>query len=50
MYDSKGVFIDYQTNDEAGLVLSKDLFIGKNISEVMPPDISEKAIIVLLKL
>ena len=49
MYDSKGVFIDYQTNDEAGLVLSKDLFIGKNISEVMPPDISEKAIMSITK-
>ncbi|CBH20253.1 protein of unknown function [Acetoanaerobium sticklandii] len=49
MYDSKGVFIDCQTNDEAGLVLSKDLFIGKNISEVMPPDISEKAIMSIAK-
>ena len=49
MYDSKGVFIDCQTNDEAGLVLSKDLFIGKNISEVMPPDISEKAIMSITK-
>ena len=49
MYDSKGVFIDCQTNVEAGLVLSKDLFIGKNISEVMPPDISEKAIMSITK-
>lgn len=49
MYDSKGVFIDCQTNDEAGFVLSKDLFIGKNISEVMPPDISEKAIMSITK-
>jgi diguanylate cyclase (GGDEF)-like protein/PAS domain S-box-containing protein/putative nucleotidyltransferase with HDIG domain len=49
MYDSKGVFIDCQTNDEAGLALSKDLFIGKNISEVMPLDISEKAIMSITK-
>lgn len=49
MYDSKGVFIDCQTNDEATLVLSKDLFIGKKISDVMPPDISEKAIMSITK-
>lgn len=39
--DSKGKFLDCHTNEDNMLLLPKEVFIGKNLSEVMPPDIAE---------
>ena len=44
VYDGNGTFLDCQTNDRTNLLLSKDQFIGKTLSEVMPPEIAEKGL------
>lgn len=36
-----GIFIDCQANDNNLLLMPKENFIGKNISEIMPPEITE---------
>ncbi len=42
-FDSNGVFIDTEAKDENILMLPKEEFIGKTISEVMPKEIAELA-------
>ncbi len=42
-FDSNGVFIDTEAKDENILMLPKEEFIGKAISEVMPKEIAELA-------
>ncbi len=43
VYDAIGTFVDCQTNDKENLMLSKEFFIGKKLSEVMPRDIADQA-------
>ena len=43
VYDAMGTFVDCQTNDKENLMLSKEFFIGKKLSEVMPSNIAEQA-------
>ena len=43
VYDAIGTFVDCQTNDKESLMLSKELFLGKKLSEVMPKDIANQA-------
>ncbi|SYZ72828.1 putative Histidine kinase [Candidatus Zixiibacteriota bacterium] len=42
--NSDGVFLDYKGNEDEKLLIPPDKFIGKNIAEVMPPKISERAL------
>lgn len=42
-FDSNGVFIDTEAKDENILMLPKEEFIGKTISEVMPEEIADLA-------
>ncbi|WP_271809330.1 HD domain-containing phosphohydrolase [Clostridium beijerinckii] len=42
-FDCNGVFIDTEAKDENILMLPKEEFIGKTISEVMPKEIAELA-------
>lgn len=44
IYSKDGVFLDYQTNDETKLLMKKEDFIGKKITEVMPEEIGNKGI------
>jgi len=37
-----GVYLDYHTNNRNSLLVSPDVFIGKNMREILPPDLSEK--------
>ncbi len=41
IFDSNYNFIDYKNESMAELYVQPDEFIGKNISEVLPPDLSE---------
>jgi PAS domain S-box-containing protein len=41
MFDRDGVFIDYASGRDSLLAASRDFFIGKNVVEVLPPDIAE---------
>ncbi len=44
IYDAEGVFIDCLENDPEQLLIDKDFFIGKRVSEVMPGDIGTRAV------
>lgn len=41
IFDAEGNFVDYRTEHENSLYLPPQEFIGKNVSEVLPPDIAE---------
>ena len=49
IYDKKGNLLDCQTNDAADLLENKAIFIGKNLKDVMPQAIYEKAIMSIQK-
>ena len=38
----QGVYLDYHSRDTDSLLLSPDLFLGKNVREVLPPELAEK--------
>lgn len=40
----KGVFLDFHTGYPEGLYVSQDGFLGRNIKEVLPPEVAELAI------
>lgn len=42
IYDKEGVFVDYYTSREDLLYIKPENFLGKNIREVLPKDISVK--------
>lgn len=44
IYDDKGNLLDCQTNDASNLLEKKEIFIGKNLKDVLPSHIYEKAI------
>lgn len=50
MFDKNGVFIDFYSGVNVPLFVSPDFFLGKNISEVMPPYIVELTLHHLTKL
>ncbi len=37
-----GVYLDYHASDPTNLLHPPDYFIGKNMSEILPPDLAEK--------
>jgi PAS domain S-box-containing protein len=41
---NEGVFVDYYTRDPGFLLLSPDEFLGKNVSEVLPPDLAKRVL------
>ena len=41
VFSDKGVFLDYQTNDETTLLIPPDQFLGKNCKEVLPPALAK---------
>lgn len=43
--DAKGVFIDYQAGEETRLLLPPEQFLGKKLSEVMPTQVADKAMV-----
>lgn len=45
VYDSEGRFLDFQTSDESNLLVNKEAFLGKFISDIMPKEISDLAMI-----
>ena len=44
IFKKNGMFIDCQANDENLLIYKREEFIGKNVKDIFPPRISEKAI------
>jgi diguanylate cyclase (GGDEF)-like protein/putative nucleotidyltransferase with HDIG domain/PAS domain S-box-containing protein len=44
LYDIDGIFLDCMTNNTSILLFSKQKFIGKNIRNVIPKELAEKAI------
>jgi diguanylate cyclase (GGDEF)-like protein/PAS domain S-box-containing protein len=44
IYDCEGNLLDCQTNDSANLVEKKEIFIGKNLKEVLPNQVYKEAI------
>ncbi len=42
LYDQKGMFLDCMVNSDADLLLKREDFIGKTLSEVMPAEIAIK--------
>jgi len=44
IYDSEGNLLDCQTNDSSNLIEKKEIFIGKNLKDVLPNKIYKKAI------
>ena len=40
----KGVFLDSHTGSQEGMYMSQDEFLGKNIEEVLPPEVAELAL------
>ncbi|HKL42791.1 MAG TPA: HD domain-containing phosphohydrolase [Clostridia bacterium] len=44
IYNEKGDFIDCQTNDESSLFIDKSEFIGKNMADILPKDVSIKGL------
>ncbi|WP_409523898.1 diguanylate cyclase domain-containing protein [Nitrincola sp. MINF-07-Sa-05] len=47
--NGQGYFIDYQAGEETLLLLPPEQFIGKNISEVMPPQVADKGMASILR-
>ncbi|MCT4634308.1 MAG: diguanylate cyclase [Firmicutes bacterium] len=43
VYDSKGRFLDFQTSDESNLLVNKEAFLGKHVSDIMPKEVSDMA-------
>ena len=41
--DNQGYFIDCMASDESLLLMPKEAFVGKSLSEIMPKEISKKA-------
>jgi len=41
VFDKNGVLLDYHSGDDSQLIVTPKLFIGKNISEVMTPEIAD---------
>jgi diguanylate cyclase (GGDEF)-like protein/PAS domain S-box-containing protein len=44
IYDRQGNLLDCQTNDSSNLIEKKEIFIGKNLRDVLPNPIYKKAI------
>ncbi len=42
LYDQKGTFIDCMGSSEDKLLINREVFIGKTIDEIMPPDIAKQ--------
>lgn len=40
--DREGTFVDYRRGSEAGLYAAPEVFLGKRIEEVMPPDLARR--------
>jgi signal transduction histidine kinase len=41
LMSNEGVYLDYHARDSAQLLLHPEMFIGKNVREVLPPDLAE---------
>lgn len=48
-YNKNGVFLDYLTASTDQLLMSKDLFIGKTLHDIMPKDIADVALSTIQK-
>lgn len=44
IYNKEGYFVDCRTSDDGNLLMPREAFVGRHLSEVMPPDISRKAL------
>ncbi|HSE30001.1 MAG TPA: MASE1 domain-containing protein [Pyrinomonadaceae bacterium] len=44
LLSTDGVYLDYHARDENDLLLSPRAFMGKNVREVLPPDLAERII------
>ena len=42
LLSSDGVYLDYHARDENDFLVSPKLFMGKNVREVLPPDLAER--------
>ncbi len=47
VFNAKGEFLDCKTNNENILLIPKQEFIGKNVFEIMPEDVSNKTLIAI---
>ena len=41
---TEGVYVDYYTRDPEFLLVSPNEFLGKNVNEVLPPDLAERVL------
>ena len=49
LLNQEGIFLDCQVSDEADLLIPIHMFIGKSITEVMPKEISDEALVKIQK-
>lgn len=49
VYDAKGTFIDCKVSETSALILPPKDFLGKNLSDIMPSDIADKAKLAIKK-
>jgi PAS domain S-box-containing protein len=42
LLDREGTYLDYHATDEASLLMPPNEFLGKKVSEVLPPELAEK--------
>ncbi|HEX3183701.1 MAG TPA: MASE1 domain-containing protein [Pyrinomonadaceae bacterium] len=44
LMSNQGVYLDYHARDRNNLLLSPELFLGKNVREVLPPQLAEDVV------
>jgi PAS domain S-box-containing protein len=44
LMSNQGVYLDYHARDRANLLLSPEVFLGKNVREVLPPQLAEEVV------
>lgn len=44
MIDRAGTYLDYHAGDAGELLVAPDQFLGKNVRDVLPPDIAQKSL------
>ena len=49
LMSTDGVYLDYHARSESELFLSPELFLGKNVRDVLPPELAERVIQCLQK-
>ncbi len=44
LMDREGVYLDFHTRDLGSLLVQPDIFLGKNVRDVLPPDLAEQVL------